>query len=253
MTDVQTLKSLLASTDGTARRHAALALGTSREPEASRALLDRLPVESDPRVREDLTWALVQHAGAAEPELLAMLTSSEPDDRRTAAHVLSKIGDPAHFEPLSPLVGDEQADVAIKAYRAVANTGRPEAADALAGRLGDGDAVQRDALTSAFHRLGEAAVPALTTALGDVDADVRAHAAEALGHIGGPAADAAVGALEAAAADADAEVRLHAVSALGQLSEVADEALARVAAGPDGVAAQVAARFVARRGATPTA
>ena len=65
--------------------------------------------------------------------------------------------------------------------------------------------------------------------------------------------DAAVGALEAAAADADAEVRLHAVSALGQLSEVADQALARVAGGTDGVAAQVAARFVARRGSTATA
>ena len=250
---MQTLIHTLASSDGTARRHAALALGTSREPEAVRALLDRLPVEADPRVREDLTWALVQHAETAEPELLDMLTSAEPDDRRTAAHVLSKIGDPAHFEPLQPLVGDVDADVAIKAYRAVANTGHPEAAGTLAGRLGDGDALQRDALTSAMHRLGEAAVPALVAALDDPDADVRAHAAEALGHIGGPAADPAVAALERAAGDTDAVVSLHAVSALGQLSEAADEALARVADGGEAVAAQVAARFAARRGESANA
>ncbi|MBB1512197.1 HEAT repeat domain-containing protein [Tessaracoccus sp. MC1679] len=247
MTDVQTLIQTLASTDGTARRHAALALGATRDAAAAPALLDRLRIERDPRVREDLTWALVQHADEAEADLLAMLTSPEADQRRAGAHVLSKIGDPAHFESLRPLVGDEHADVAIKAYRAVANTGRHEAAGALAERLGDGDALQRDALTTAMHRLGEKAVPALTAALGDPDAEVRAHAAEALGHLGGPHADPAVDALEASADDGDTTVALHAVSALGQLSEVSDGALARIADGGDALLAQVAGRFLAAR------
>ena len=247
MTDVQTLIQTLAHSDGTARRHAALALGASHDPAAAPALLDRLGIERDPRVREDLTWALVQHAEEAEADLLAMLTSPEADQRRAGAHVLSKVGDPAHFESLRPLVGDEHPDVAIKAYRAVANTGRQEAAGALAERLGDGDALQRDALTTAMHRLGEKAVPALTAALGDPDAEVRAHAAEALGHLGGPHADPAVEALEAAAGDADPTVALHAVSALGQLSEVADVALARIAEGRESRLAQVAGRFLAAR------
>ncbi|MHA6525876.1 HEAT repeat domain-containing protein [Tessaracoccus sp. G1721] len=243
MTDVQTLITALTHTDGTARRHAALALGAARDPQVAPALLGRLRTEHDPRVREDLTWALVQHADSAEDELLAMLTDEDPSLRRTAAHVLSKIGDPAHFEHVRPLVGDEHTDVAIKAYRAVANTGHPEAAETLAGRLGDGDALQRDALTTAMHGLGEAAVAPLTRALGDPDPEVRSHAAEALGHLGGPAADPAADALELAAGDGDADVRLAAVSALGQLTEAADGALARLEATGAPVVAQVAARF----------
>lgn len=246
MTDVTTLIQTLSHDDGSARRQAALALGAAADPAISPALVGRLRVERDSCIREDLTWALVQHADEAADDLLAMLTSSDPSDRRTAAHVLSKIGDPAHFEDLRPLVADEHPDVAIKAYRAVANTGRPEAADALAARLGDGEALQRDALTTAMHRLGAAAVPVLVVALSDGDAEVRAHAAEALGHIGEPDADAAVEALEGAAADVDAEVRLAAVSALGQLPEAAAGALERLAAAGDPVVAQVARAFRAR-------
>lgn len=249
MTELQSIISSLADHDGTVRRHAALTLGATKDPSAAPALVERMRVEPDPRVREDLTWALVQHAAEVEPDLLDMLISDEPAQRRTAAHVFSKIGDPRHFEHLRPLVDDEHPDVAIKAYRAVANTGRPEAAEALTQRLGHGAALQRDALTTALHRLGEAAVPALTAALGDPDAEVRAHAAEALGHLGGPDADPAAAALEAAALDTDADVRLAAVSALGQLTGAADGALERLAGGEDALIAQVARRFRSDRDA----
>lgn len=185
----------LSHPDGTVRREAAIALGASADAAAVPALLERLASETDTRVLEDLTWATVQHVDAALPGLLAMLSSGVPAARRQAAHVLSKVGDPAHLAAITPLVYDAEPDVAIKAYRAAANTGDVAALGPLAGRLGDGDAAQRDALTGAFHTFGEAAVPVLIGALSDADADVRLHAADALAHIETPDADPAAEAL----------------------------------------------------------
>ncbi len=249
MTNTQTLIDQLTHVDGTQRRHAALALGTAGDRSAVPALIERLGAEEQSCVREDLTWAVVQLFDEARPQVLAMLTSDDPDDRRTGAHVLSKVGDPAHFDQLVPLVSDEHSDVAIKAYRALANTGRPEAADALATRLGDGDFLQRDALTTAFQRVGAVGVPALVAALGDADAAVREHAADALGHLGSPAADAAIDALAAMVGDTDESVRVTAVSALGQLGDGADAALSVIAEGPHATLAAIASRRLAQRAA----
>lgn len=246
MTEVQTYIQNLRHDDGDVRRLAALGLGAAKDPAVTPVLLDRIRVEAQSCVRDDLTWALVQHADEASDELLAMLRSAESADRRTAAHVLSKIGDPAHFEPLAPLVGDADSDVAIKAYRAVANTGHADAATTLATRLGDGDGLQRDALSTAMHRLGAAAVPPLVAALSHEAPEVREHAADALGYVGEAAGSAADGLL-AATDDSDAEVRLAAVSALGQLGAAANDALSAVAAGGDRILAQVARRFLDAR------
>lgn len=246
--NTKTLFEALESADGTQRRHAALALGAVRETGIAPRLIERLRAEGDSCVREDITWAIVQHAGDAEGDLLGMLGSDDADDRRTAAHVLSKVGNPEHFEQVRPLVADEDADVAIKAYRAAANTGGAAAAEALSERLGDGDHLQRDALSNAFQRIGEAGLPALIAALGNADARIREHAAETIGHVGGPEADSAAEALEALAGDGDAEVRLAAVSALGQLAFAADEPLARIAQGDDPMLAAIARRFVTDRG-----
>lgn len=229
----------------TARRHAALALGTSRAEGVVDVLIERLREEPDGHVREDITWALVQHAREAEPQLLALLTSERPHDRFSGAHVLSKIGDPAHFEAVAPLVLDEHPDVALKAYRAAANTGGERAAEVLGKRLGDGDGWQRDALSDAFRKLGEAAVPVLVAALASDDDDVRDHAVEALGYLGEHAASAA-DAVEARVADAYEPIRLTAVSTLGQLGEDARPALERVAQSADPVLSALAGRHLAR-------
>ena len=229
----------------TERRHAALELGTTHAEGVVDALVARLRDEPDGHVREDITWALVQHADEAEPQLLALLTSDRPHDRFSGAHVLSKIGDPAHFDAVAPLVGDAHADVALKAYRAAANPGGAAAAEVLATRLGDGDGWQRDALSDAFRTLGEAGVPALVAALESDDVDVRDHAVEALGYVGEDAAG-AVDVVEAHVHDEHEPVRLTAVSALGQLGEAAVPALRRVAEGEDPVLATVARRFLDR-------
>ncbi|WP_231979611.1 HEAT repeat domain-containing protein [Tessaracoccus coleopterorum] len=102
MNDTQSLIQALGSPVGTERRHAALALGTVRDGAVAEALVERIRVEPDSCVREDLTWAIVQHASDAGELLGSMLGSDEATDRRTAAHVMSKVGDPDHFERLSP-------------------------------------------------------------------------------------------------------------------------------------------------------
>lgn len=232
------------------RRGAALALGTSTDPAAAPAILTVLRAEMPGcGVHEDLTWATVQHIDETLPDVLAMLTDDDPAIRRTGAHVLSKVADPTHLDALIPLVADDDVDVALKAYRAVAHTGEGQADKALralAGRLGDGDALQRDALTTALAGFGADAVPALVEALASDDRAVREHAVDALGHLG-TEADAAATDLAKVATDEDADLRLAAVSALGQLGEPADVPLAELAASDDPVVAKVAQRFTAAR------
>lgn len=230
----------------THRRHAALALGTSKETGLVPVLVEALRTEQDGRVREDITWAIVQHADEAWEHIERMLGSDNPSDRFSGAHVISKIANPDHFDAVAPLVADEDVDVAIKAYRAAAHTGGHRATAVLVRRLGDGDELQRDALSDAFRKLGEASVPALVEALDDEDPYVRDHAVEALGYLG-EHADSAVDAIEARVADEHPPVRLTAVSALGQLGEVANPALQRVAASDDETLARLARRFLDQR------
>ena len=246
MNSTQNLIDTLNHDDGTQRRQAALQLGAVEGAGIAVALLSRLRQEPSSCVREDLTWALVQHRDEIETDLVDMLGSESAFDRKTAAHVISKVADPRHFEAVVAVVADADADVAIKGYRAAANTGGPAAVPALASRLGDGDQLQRDALTSAFVRIGTPAVPALIAALTAERVEVREHAADALGHLGSDADEAAT-ALEAAAADVDAEVRLAAVSALGQLDGAADAPLGRLASGVDPMVAAVATAYLADR------
>ncbi|NLE99046.1 MAG: HEAT repeat domain-containing protein [Propionibacterium sp.] len=227
----------------THRRHAALALGTSKETGLVPVLVEALRTETDGRVREDITWAIVQHADEAEGHIQQMLVSENPSDRFSGAHVISKIANPAHFDAVAPLVLDEHVDVAIKAYRAAAHTGGERAPAVLVQRLGDGDELQRDALSDAFRKLGEIAVPALVGSLADDDADVRDHAVEALGYLGEHAA-AAADALEARVADEHEPIRLTAVSALGQLGEAAAPALQRASGSDDPVLSGLAKRFL---------
>lgn len=200
--------------DRDVRLRAALDAGMLRTPEVTATLVARIVVEEDFRVRENLTWALVHHGDDAVPHMLEKLSSENPLERRQAAHVLSKMGDPAHAPHLLPVVADENSDVAIKAYRAAASTGSPEVVEALVARLGDGEGEQRDALSNALQQLGAMTLDALTNALQHGDADVRTHAAEALAQLGQEASP-ALPALEALSGDADAEVALAAVMAVG--------------------------------------
>ena len=150
-------ETFIAHPDRDVRLRAALEAGTLHDPEVTAALVSRVGVEQDFHVRENITWALVQHGEPAVPAVLGLLTSENPVERRQAAHVLSKVGDADHVPHLLPVVADTDPDVAIKAYRAAANTGSPDVVEALVARLGDGEGEQRDALSDGF---GPRVVPA---------------------------------------------------------------------------------------------
>ncbi len=212
------------------RLRAAMDAGTLLDPRVTATLVSRVGVEEDFHVREYITWALVQHGDQAIPAVLELLTSANPLERQQAAHVLSKVGDPAHVTQLVAVVADEDADVAIKAYRAAASTGSRDVVEPLVARLGDGDGGQRDALSNALQQLGVLSVPALIAALGDSDTSVRLHAAEALGHIGEDA-HSAIPALVERVDDGDADVALAVVMALGAVGgQGAQAALVDIAA-----------------------
>ena len=200
--------------DRDVRLRAAMDAGSLHDARVTDILVSRIPVEDDFHVRENITWALVQHGERAMPAVLTLLTSENPIERRQAAHILSKVGDPAHVEEILPVVADEDPDVAIKAYRAAASTGSPDVVKPLVARLGDGEGEQRDALSNALQQLGSLAVEALVPVLQHENADVRTHAAEALAQIGEDAQPAAF-ALSGITTDEDPEVALTAVMALG--------------------------------------
>ncbi len=214
---------LIAHPDRDVRLRTAMDAGTLHDPQVTATLVSRVGVEEDFHVRENITWALVQHGEPAVPAVLALLASENPLERRQAAHVLSKVGNPSHVPHLLAVVADDDPDVAIKAYRAAASTGSIDVIEPLVARLGDGDGEQRDALSNALQQLGGLGVAALITALGDSEAAVRLHASESLSQIGENARTAAP-ALSGLTADADPDVALAAVMALGAVG--GDDALA---------------------------
>lgn len=247
--DATQFDALIAHPDRDVRLRAAIDSGTFRHADVTTTLVSRIAVEEDFHVRETLSWALVQQGDAALPAVLEMLTSKNPLERRQAAHILSKVGNPAHVGHILPVVSDDDPDVAIKAYRAAANTGSPNVVQPLVSRLGDGAGEQRDALSNALQQLGPLAVADLTIALQNEDPTVRMHAAEALAQIGEDAQPAAF-ALSGATSDEDPEVALAAVMALGALGgERAQAALQEVETAGDQPLGAVAARLLSSRSA----
>lgn len=244
--------SLISHPDRDVRLRAALDSGRQQDADVAAALVARIAVEEDFHVRESLTWALVQQGEQAVPAVLELLTSENPLERRQAAHVLSKVGDPAHAQHILAVVADEDADVAIKAYRAAASTGSPDVVQPLLVRLGDGAGEQRDALSNALQQLGPLAVEALIPALHNEASSVRLHAAEALTQIGEDAQP-AVFALAGIVSDQDQDqdVALAAVMALGAVGgEAAAAALQEVVDAGRQPLDAVARRLLSSRRAT---
>ncbi len=212
--DITQFDAQITHPDRDVRLRAALDSGRQQDAGMAASLVSRIAVEEDFHVRESLTWALVQQGEQAVPAVLELLSSDNPLERRQAAHILSKVGDPAHVAHILPVVADEDPDVAIKAYRAAASTGSAEVVQPLLSRLGDGEGEQRDALSNALQTLGPLAVDALIPVLQHENAAVRTHAAEAIAQIG-EAAQPAAFALSDITSDEDPDVALAAVMALG--------------------------------------
>ncbi len=229
------------------RLRAAMDLGTSADPAAGAVLVARLGAESDPAVKEMITWAAVQHAENAMGALMVQLYSADAPVRAQAAHVLSKIGGEGVVRPILPVLGDEDPVVAVKAARAAASTGSPEVVPALVARLGQGDAAVRDAVSDALLVLSQWAVEPLVAALAAPDPIVRIHAADTLSDLGSPEADPAIPVLIGHLADPEPDVRLAMLCALSRLDhEQTDAVLRATAEGDDPEMAYVAGRLLRR-------
>ncbi|MEO6785900.1 MAG: HEAT repeat domain-containing protein [Chthoniobacteraceae bacterium] len=203
---------------------------------------------------------------AAEPtpdvaKLAAQLSASDRDTRREAGHQLEKLG-PAAKPALHALIvatGDSDKQVWENALTAIASIG-PGAAEAIPqlvesfdSRKGS-DYRQRDKaqkLMRAAHALaciGDAARPALVSALKANDTGLRLGAAKALGEMGTHAGD-AIPALIENLGHSDEDLRNEVIGTLGLIGPDAVVPLTKSLAWPDSKLRIGSARALAAIGA----
>ncbi|RST16495.1 HEAT repeat domain-containing protein [Streptomyces sp. WAC05374] len=182
--DTTTMRALqgLENNSSSVRLQAALAAGTTPDPDLIGTLIERCASEPEFYVREMLTWALTRHpASTTVPLLVDQVASPRAQARSQALHTLSKIGDRRAWPALTPaLLSDADDEVARSAWRAavvlVPEGEERELAVALATQLGRGGRETQLSLSRALIALGEAMVPVLDAAKRHRDPRVRAHA-----------------------------------------------------------------------------
>lgn len=164
------------------RLQAALSAGTHPRDEFVRVLLERCAIEPDLNVRETLTWALMRHPSSITvPLLVAETRSATAQSRSQALHTLSKIGDPAGWEAITPdILDDADETVARTAWRVatvlVPEGGEGELASQLVAHLGRGERDAHMSLSRSLVALGEHASPLLDEIAENEDGAVRLHA-----------------------------------------------------------------------------
>ncbi|CAO1649650.1 HEAT repeat domain-containing protein [Salinibacterium sp. NYA9b] len=164
------------------RLQAALSAGTHPRDEFVRVLLERCAIEPDLNVRETLTWALMRHPSSITvPLLIAETRSATAQARSQALHTLSKIGDPAGWEAITPeLLNDSAEAVARTAWRVatvlVPYGSETELARALVAHLGRGEREAHMSLSRSLVALGEHAAALLNDIAENGAGDERLHA-----------------------------------------------------------------------------
>ncbi|WP_253195616.1 HEAT repeat domain-containing protein [Streptomyces sp. JHA26] len=182
--DTSTERALRALQDGrsSVRLRAALALGTTPDPQCVGALVERCAIEPEFLVRDMLTWALTRHpVSTTLPRLLREVRGERAQARSQALHTLSKIGDRRAWPAITPaLLCDADDEVARSAWRAavvlVPEGEEPALAAVLVTQLGRGGRETQLSLSRALVALGEVVVPVLLAAESAADPPVRAHA-----------------------------------------------------------------------------
>src|SRR5262245_29306857 len=181
-------------------------------------------------------WQMGVYAKEATPALLAAAKDPDPEVRAAVDQALGRTsqGTQDAVPVLVEALEDTDAAARAAAAKSLAEiwTAAVAPAPAEAGPKGRPNQVaakrppvQRD---PAFTAAAKSAIPALTAALGDADARVRAHAAEALA-VTGPLAQAAVDALLPLLKDADDNARLQATLALEGVGPGAKAAVPQLA------------------------
>ncbi|MFF6910646.1 HEAT repeat domain-containing protein [Streptomyces sp. NPDC012389] len=182
--DTEAVRALRALEDdrSSVRLRAALAIGTTPDPDNVDPLVRRCAIEPEFFVRDMLTWALTRHpVHLTLPALLRELHSERAQARSQALHTLSKIGDRQAWPAITrSLLTDADDEVARSAWRAAALL-VPEGEEAalatvLVTQLGRGGRETQLSLSRALVALGEAMEPALLAATTAADPRIRVHA-----------------------------------------------------------------------------
>ena len=129
----------LRSPEPSARLRAAMELGKLNDRALVEDLVEALCTDQDFNVRETLVWALVRLADGAVIPLIGRLTDPSALARKSAAHALSKIGDPRAVDPLIGLLQDSDLEVVARVTFALGQIGDARAAPALVNLLGHDD------------------------------------------------------------------------------------------------------------------
>ncbi|HEX4249564.1 MAG TPA: HEAT repeat domain-containing protein [Pseudonocardia sp.] len=169
--------------------------------------------DPEPAVRAEAVLALVSLRAAGPLERAAADPAAEV--RAAVARELGSSADPHGASTLTALANDEQTTVAAAAFTALAETGCPPPAAALATEaLRHRDWPVREAAAKALAAApAELAATPLTVATGDENLDVRKAAVRSLGHLAPDHLD-VTAALRTATDDPDADVRAYARQAL---------------------------------------
>ncbi|OEU94858.1 HEAT repeat domain-containing protein [Streptomyces oceani] len=172
----------LSAEDSSARLQAALAVGSSPDPDLLDALVERCAVEPDFFVRDMLSWALTRlPSETVLPRLRPELDAERAQARSQALHTLSKIGDKSAWAWITwDMLRDGDDEVARTAWRVavvlVPEDERRELVDELVPQLGRGDRGMQLSLSRALVDLGDLITPALERATEHPDPVVATHA-----------------------------------------------------------------------------
>jgi len=172
-----------------ARRHAAGALGETKDPRAIEPLIAAFK-DSDVGVRMYAAQALGEIGAPAVGPLIAALEDSDKRVRRNAAVALGCMNHPRAVEPLIAALKNADASVRGTAAYALGETQDPRAAEALVAALKEPDLAVTAAAYQFFIRRGEP---------GTEDALIQALQAYGTGEMGFDFLNCGNSALEAAA------------------------------------------------------
>ena len=176
------LAEALSASNSSTRLKAALAAGSSAEPEWLETLVERCAVEPDFFVRDMLSWALTRlPSEAVLPRLRRELGSECRQARSQALHTLSKIGDKSAWGWITrDMLRDSDDELARTAWRcavALVPEGEKKAlGEELASQLGRGDRDVQLSLSRALIGLGDTVEPALGKAAESPNPAKAAHA-----------------------------------------------------------------------------
>jgi len=182
--------------------------------------------DKDPRMRRNVTAALVRIGLPAVPHLIKVLSEGDSIMRRNAAVILGSIGPKAKDAIPALERGLRDKDKAFcwtvkQALRKIHQTSFHDLVDSLDNK----DVIVRINAAQELGDMGEKAadaVPALIKCLDDDKAEVRKNAAYALAKIGKPAVPALLDVLK----HKDPTIRKNTVFTLGEMGADAKDALA---------------------------